>query len=209
MQNAPRRVIYARPVTPKLKNDWLTTVLKIVLFIAIFFTQYFNAKRSFNYFFAYSIAPSISESIMQTTCGSVSQIMSVLDSGEWAMTFKYVFPLVNSAIIFLLYLLYAKFFAYLVFNQFTVINLPFNIRKFRICLDGSITVMSLLMGISRLIFAYYPIAANLGMAIVDIVFAVVALAMFFFTFSRGLEKKYYPVLLSIMLIPSIILAVVV
>ena len=69
--------------------------------------------------------------------------------------------------------------------------------------------MAILMTVSRVIFNFYPVTANLGNAIVDIVFAVAGLALFFFTFSRGMEKKYYPILLSIMLVPSIILAVVV
>lgn len=209
MQNEPRQVIYARPMTPKLKNDRLTWTIKAILLVALFFTQIFNGKSNFNSLFAYLIDPSLSESFAKITGMSMSQAFSMLVGGAMAASLKIIYPLIFSAIVFLLYLVYAKFFAYLVFNQFIAINLPFDIRKFRICLDTSIIFLCALMGISRLIFNYYPLASNIGMAIVDAVFAVLALGLFFFTFSRELEKKYYPVLASIMLIPAICLVVIV
>ena len=210
MQNAPKKVIYTRPPsTPKLKNDWLTIVLKLLLFGGIFFTTYFNAKRNFNSLFAYTIDSTYGAYFAKVTGMSSLQSMSMFSGGAMAVSFKIISPLIISAIILLLYTLYAKFFAYLVFNQSRVLELSFDIRRFRICLDTSMILLAVLMGISRLIFNFYPIANNIGMAIVDTVFAVLSLAAFFLLYTRGMEKKYYPILLNVMLIPAIILVVVV
>ncbi|MDE6758753.1 MAG: hypothetical protein K2J89_05710 [Clostridia bacterium] len=210
MQNVPKKVIYTRPPsTPKLKNDWLTIVLKLLLFGGIFFTTYFNAKRNFNSLFAYTIDSTYAAYLSKVTGVSSLQSMSMFGDGAMSVIFKIVYPLSVSTIILLLYTLYAKFFAYLVFNQSRVIDLSFDIRRFRICLDTSVILLAVLMGVSRVIFNYYPIANNMGMAIVDTVFAVISLTAFFLLYTRGMEKKYYPILLNVMLIPAIVLVVVV
>lgn len=210
MQNEPKQVIFTRPPsTPKLKNDWLTIVLKLLLFGGIFFAVFFNAKHNFNSMFAYIIDSSFGEYFAGVGGMSALQVMSMMSGETMSVIFKIITPIVLSIIILLLYTLYAKFFAYLVFNQSRVIDLSFDIRRFRICLDTSMILLAVLMGISRLIFNFYPIANNLGMAIVDTVFAVISLATFFLLYSRGMEKKYHPILLNVMLIPAIILVVVV
>ena len=206
MQNEPKQVVYARPLaTPKLKNDWLTIVLKILLFGGLFFSNFFTGKRNFNMLFMYIIDPSDGASWLKITGSTAAEFFATMGGDTLAASMKIVAPLILSAIVFLVYLLYAKFFAYLVFNQFRVLQVDFNIRKFRICLDTSIILLTVLMGISRVIFSFYPIASNLGMALVDVVFAIIALTLFFFTFSKGLEKKYRPILLNIMLVPAICL----
>lgn len=210
MQNEPRQVIYTRPPsTPKLKNDWLMIVLKLLLFGSIFLCNYFSGISNYNSLFAYVIDSTYGYSFSQAVGMSTIQLMSMFESGALAVAIKVVSPLVISAIIFLFYTLYAKFFAYLVFNQSRVLEMRFDIRRFRICLDCAIVLLALLIGVSRYIFYYYPLASNMGAAIVDPVIAVIALATFFFAYTRGMEKKYYPIILNVMLIPAIILVVVV
>ncbi|MDE5549662.1 MAG: hypothetical protein K2J13_05370 [Clostridia bacterium] len=211
MQNEPKQIVITRPTsTPKLKNDPLTIVLKLLLLGSIFFANYFSAKQNYNSLFAYVIDPTYGDYFNQITGMSAMQSMAMFESGAMAISIKIFAPLVISAIILLLYtFLYAKFFAYLIFNQFIVLDLSFDIRKFRICLDVSIILLAVLMGISRVIFNIYPIAGNLGRVIVDPIFAIISLATFFFLYTRGMEKKYYPILLNIMLMPAIILVVIV
>lgn len=210
MQNETKQIIYTRPPsTPKLKNDWLTIVLKLLLLGGLYFCAFFSAKGSYNSLFAYVIDSTYGSTFAQASGMSALQLMEMFEGSTMAISIKFFSPLVLSAIILLFYTLYAKFFAYLVFNQSRVLELSFDIRRFRICLDSSIILLALLIGISRLIFFYNPLASNLGGAIVDPLLAVVALATFFFAYTRGMEKKYYPILLNVMLIPAIILVVVV
>lgn len=210
MQNEPRQIIYTRPpATPKLKNDWLTIVVKLLLFGSIFFCNYFSGIGNYNSLFAYVIDATYGYTFTQATGMSIMQLMSMFESGAMAAAIKVVSPLITSLIVFLFYILYAKFFAYLVFNQSRVLEMSFDIRKFRICLDCSVVLLALLMGVSRYIFYCYPLASNMGEAIVDPLIAIIALATFFFAYTRGMEKKYYPILLNVMLIPAIILVIVV
>ncbi|MDE7337273.1 MAG: hypothetical protein K2N32_04080 [Clostridia bacterium] len=208
MQNVPKQTVIVRPpATPKLKNDWLTILLKLFLFGSIFFSMYFSGKRNFNMLFAYIVDPEYGGYFTQITGMSMSQTLAMFESGAMAVSFKIIYPLIISAIALLIYSVYAKFFAYLVFNQFRIVDAPFEIRKFRICLDSSMALLTLLIAISKLIFDLYPVAGNLGPAIVEVAAAVAALAVFFFCFTRGMEKKFYPVLLNVMLIPSICLVI--
>lgn len=209
MQNEPKQIIYTRPPsTPKLKNDLLTTVLKLLLFGSIFFCAYFTAKSNFNSLFAYVIDSTYGDYFTKASGMSALQFMAMFESSTLAVSVKIIAPLLLSGIILMLYTLYAKFFAYLVFNQSRVIDLSFDIRKFRICLDTAMILLAILIGASRVIFNYYPIAKNMGTALVDTVFAVLSLATFFLLYTRGMEKKYYPILLNVMLMPAIILVVV-
>ncbi|MDE5616602.1 MAG: hypothetical protein K2I78_02300 [Clostridia bacterium] len=208
MQNVPKQTVYVRPpATPKLKNDWLTILLKALLFGGIFFSMYFSGKRNFNLLFAYIIDPEYVDYFAQISGMPMSQVLAMFEGGAMAVSFKIIYPLIISAIALLIYTLYAKFFAYLVFNQFRFLDAPFEIRKFRICLDSSMILLSALIGVSKLIFDLYPVAGNLGPAIVDVAAALAALAVFFFCYTRGMEKKFYPVLLNVMLIPSICLVI--
>ncbi|MDE7215885.1 MAG: hypothetical protein K2O08_03665 [Clostridia bacterium] len=208
MQNVPKQTVYVRPpATPKLKNDWLTILLKALLFGGIFFSMYFSGKRNFNLLFAYIIDPEYGDYFAQISGMPMSQVLAMFEGGAMAVSFKIIYPLIISAIALLIYTLYAKFFAYLVFNQFRFLDAPFEIRKFRICLDSSMILLSALIGVSKLIFDLYPVAGNLGPAIVDVAAALAALAVFFFCYTRGMEKKFYPVLLNVMLIPSICLVI--
>ena len=208
MQNAPKQVIYKRPpATPKLKNDWLTVLIKVLLFASIFFSMYFSGKRNFNMLFAYIIDPEYGNYFARISGMSMTQILAMFESGTMSVSFMIIYPLIISAIVFLIYTLYAKFFAFLVFNQFKIIDAPFEIRKFRICLDCSMVMLALLLGVSKLLFELFPLHGNLGPAIVNVALAVTALAVFFVCYTRGMEKKFYPVLLNVMFIPSICLVI--
>lgn len=203
MQNNTTHVFTIRPRTPKLKNDWVTILLKILLIGGIYFSLIFVGKRNFNLLFAYIIDPSYGSTFAQMSGISFSEIFSLFDDAMLVASFKYIAPLFLAGLYFLFYTLYCKFFAYLTFNQYLVIGVDFNIRKFRICLDGSFLLLTYGLGICGLIFNFYPLAYNLGAAVSGIALAIIAMALFFLTFSRGLEKKYYPILFNIMLLPTI------
>lgn len=195
-----------RPKTPKLKNDWLTVILKILLMCGIFFSLIFTDIFSFNSLFLYKISSSTSDYFSSLTGGAnMLDAMSILDNGMLLTSYKIIVPLIMTAIYFGLYILYTKFFAYLMFNQFIVLGEEFNIKKFRICLDSSFIFLTVAIGIGDLIFTLYPTAYTVGKILVDIFAAVFALALFFLTYTRKMDKKFYPIVLHIMMIPAITL----
>lgn len=204
--NQNPNVYYIRPKTPKLKNDWLTVILKIILLGGIFFSLIFTDIFSFNSLFLYKISSGTSDYFSSLTGGAnMLDAMSLLDNGMLLTSYKIIVPLIMTAIYFGLYILYTKFFAYLMFNQFIVLGEEFNIRKFRICLDSSFIFLTLAIGIGDLIFTLYPTAYTVGKILVNIFAAVLALALFFLTYTRKMDKKFYPIVLHIMMIPAITL----
>lgn len=204
--NQNPNVYYIRPKTPKLKNDWLTVILKILLMCGIFFSLIFTDIFSFNSLFLYKISSSTSDYFSSLTGGAnMLDAMSILDNGMLLTSYKIIVPLIMTAIYFGLYILYTKFFAYLMFNQFIVLGEEFNIKKFRICLDSSFVFLTVAIGIGDLIFTLYPTAYTVGKILVDIFAAVLALALFFLTYTRKMDKKFYPIVLHIMMIPAITL----
>lgn len=202
--NQNPNVYYIRPKTPKLKNDALTIILKIVLLGGIFFSLIFTDIFSFNSVFLYKISTSTSDYFSQLTGGAnMLDTMNMFDGGMLVATYKVIMPLIMTAIFFGLYILYAKMFAYLLFNQFLVLGAEFDIKKFRVCLDGSFIFLTFAIGFGDLIFSLFPTAYTVGKILVNIFAAIIALAIFFFSYTRKMDKKYYPIVLHIMMIPAI------
>ena len=202
--NQNPNVYYIRPKTPKLKNDALTIILKIVLLGGIFFSLVFTDIFSFNSVFLYKISTSTSDYFSQLTGGAnMLDTMNMFDGGMLVATYKVIMPLIMTAIFFGLYILYAKMFAYLLFNQFLVLGAEFDIKKFRVCLDGSFIFLTFAIGFGDLMFSLFPTAYTVGKILVNIFAAIIALAIFFFSYTRKMDKKYYPIVLHIMMIPAI------
>lgn len=202
--NQNPNVYYIRPKTPKLKNDALTIILKIVLLGGIFFSLIFTDIFSFNSVFLYKISTSTSDYFSQLTGGAnMLDTMNMFDGGMLVATYKVIMPLIMTAIFFGLYILYAKMFAYLLFNQFLVLGAEFDIKKFRVCLDGSFIFLTFAIGFGDLMFSLFPTAYTVGKILVNIFAAIIALAIFFFSYTRKMDKKYYPIVLHIMMIPAI------
>ncbi len=202
--NQNPNVYYIRPKTPKLKNDALTIILKIVLLGGIFFSLVFTDIFSFNSVFLYKISTSTSDYFSQLTGGAnMLDTMNMFDGGMLVATYKVIMPLIMTAIFFGLYILYAKMFAYLLFNQFLVLGAEFDIKKFRVCLDGSFIFLTFAIGFGDLMFSLFPTAYTVGKILVNIFAAIIALVIFFFSYTRKMDKKYYPIVLHIMMIPAI------
>lgn len=202
--NQNPNVYYIRPKTPKLKNDALTIILKIVLLGGIFFSLIFTDIFSFNSVFLYKISTSTSDYFSQLTGGAnMLDTMNMFDGGMLVATYKVIMPLIMTAIFFGLYILYAKMFAYLLFNQFLVLGAEFDIKKFRVCLDGSFIFLTFAIGFGDLMFSLFPTAYTVGKILVNIFAAIIALVIFFFSYTRKMDKKYYPIVLHIMMIPAI------
>ncbi|MDE7348944.1 MAG: hypothetical protein K2N53_04715 [Clostridia bacterium] len=198
MQN--ERQAFSNPRTPKLKNDWVTITLKVLLYAGIFFSLFYFGKRNFNSLFVAVIDPSYTDLFGI----SLAEYMSSMGN-TMLLAMKITLPAVCALLFFLFYFLYAKFFATLVFNQLRVFGVEFDIRRFRICLDGSMVVLSVLLGVCQVIFNYYPLSDNLGNVFISPALALISMAIFYFTYSRKLEKIYRPLLLNIMLLPTIVL----
>lgn len=202
----PNQIYYIRPKTPKLKNNALTVILKIILFGTIFFSLIFADIQSFNTLFYYKINTGSTDYVTELLGGAnMLEALGIFEGGMVVTAYKIIAPLIMTAIFFLLYHLYAKFFAYLLFNQMLVLGVEFDIRKFRICLDSSFIFLTLVIGIGDLIFNFYPAAYNVGKILVNVFAAVLAMALFFLTYTRKLDKKYYPIVFNIMMIPAITL----
>ncbi len=197
MQNESQAFI--RPKTPKLKNDWVTIVMKVLLYAGMFFSLFYFGKRNFNSLFVAVIAPSYTDIFGVSIAGYISSM-----GKSMLLAMKILLPAICALLFFLFYFLYARFFATLVFNQLRVFGVEFDIRKFRICLDGSIILLSVLIGIFQVVFNYYPLADNFGNVFIPPLLALLSMAVFYFTYSRGLEKMYRPLLLNIMLLPTIV-----
>ncbi len=192
--------MFVRPRTPKLKNDWMTIVLKVLLAAGIFFSMLYFGKRNFNSLFMTMIDSSYS-SYMGV---SLFTYLSTMTPTALIMI-KITFPIIATVILFLLYIVFAKFFASLVFRQYMIIGVQFDIRRFRVCLDSSFIIMTVLLGVGEIIFAQLPLAYNFGNIFVPPIVALLSMSVFFFAFSRGLEKRFYPILIHIMIIPTIML----
>lgn len=192
--------MFVRPRTPKLKNDWMTIVLKVLLAAGIFFSMLYFGKRNFNSLFMTMIDSSYS-SFMGV---SLFTYLSTMTPTALIMI-KITFPIIATVILFLLYIVFAKFFASLVFRQYMIIGVQFDIRRFRVCLDSSFIIMTVLLGVGEIIFAQLPLAYNFGNIFVPPFVALLSMSVFFFAFSRGLEKRFYPILIHIMIIPTIML----
>ena len=197
MQN--EKQVFVRPKTPKLKNDWVTIVLKVLLFGGIFFSLFYFGKRNFNSLFVAIIDPSYTDLFGISLASYMSSRGNTM-----LMAMKILLPAICALLFFLFYFLFARFFATLVFNQMLVFGVGFDIRKFRICLDSSMILLSALIGICQVIFNYYPLADNLGSVFIPPILAIVAMAVFYFTYSRSFEKMYRPLLLNVMLLPTIV-----
>ena len=192
--------MFVRPRTPKLKNDWMTIVLKVLLAAGIFFSMLYFGKRNFNSLFMTMIDSSYS-SFMGV---SLFTYLSTMTPTALIMI-KITFPIIATVILFLLYIVFSKFFASLVFRQYMIIGVQFDIRRFRVCLDSSFIIMTVLLGVGEIIFAQLPLAYNFGNIFVPPIVALLSMSVFFFAFSRGLEKRFYPILIHIMIIPTIML----
>lgn len=192
--------MFVRQRTPKLKNDWMTIVLKVLLAAGIFFSMLYFGKRNFNSLFMTMIDSSYS-SFMGV---SLFTYLSTMTPTALIMI-KITFPIIATVILFLLYIVFAKFFASLVFRQYMIIGVQFDIRRFRVCLDSSFIIMTVLLGVGEIIFAQLPLAYNFGNIFVPPIVALLSMSVFFFAFSRGLEKRFYPILIHIMIIPTIML----
>ena len=197
MQNESQAFI--RPKTPKLKNDWVTIVMKVLLYAGMFFSLFYFGKRNFNSLFVAVIDPSYTDIFGVSIAGYISSM-----GKSMLLAMKILLPAICALLFFLFYFLYARFFATLVFNQLRVFGVEFDIRKFRICLDGSIILLSVLIGIFQVVLNYYPLADNFGNVFIPPILALLSMAVFYFTYSRGLEKMYRPLLLNIMLLPTIV-----
>lgn len=193
-------MLFVRKRTPKLKNDWMTVLLKVLLAGGIFFSMLHFGKRNFNSLFM-SVIDSSYSSFMGV---SLFSYLTSMTPAALAMM-KYTFPVIATAILFLLYILFAKFFASLVFRQYLILGVEFDVRRFRVCLDASFVIMTVLLGVGEVIFAQFPLAYNFGNIFVPPVIALICMTIFFFSFSRGLEKKFYPILIHIMIIPTVLL----
>lgn len=64
---------------------------------------------------------------------------------------------------------------------------------------------TVLLGIFQVIFNYYPTLDYFGNVFIPPALALISMAIFYFTYSKGLEKIYRPLLLNIMLLPTIVL----
>ncbi len=192
--------MFVRPRTPKLKNDWMTIVLKVLLAAGIFFSMLYFGKRNFNSLFMTMIDSSYSSFMGVSLFTYLSNMTPTA-----LMMIKITFPIIATVILFLLYIVFAKFFASLVFRQYMIIGVQFDIRRFRVCLDSSFIIMTVLLGVGEIIFAQLPLAYNFGNIFVPPIVALLSMSVFFFAFSRGLEKRFYPILIHIMIIPTIML----
>ena len=191
---------FTRPRTPKLKNDWVTVLLKVLLYAGIFFSLFYMGKLNFNSLFVAVIDPSYTDLF---GISLANYIASMGNSVLLAM--KILLPAICAGLFFAFYFLYAKFFATLVFNQFLIFGVDFDIRRFRICLDSSMIILSVLIGVFNVIFNYYPLVNNFGSVFIPPVLALISLAIFYFTYSRNVEKIYRPLLINVMLLPAIVL----
>lgn len=197
MQNETQ--VFVRPRTPKLKNDWVMIVLKVLLYAGIFFSLFFFGKRNFNSLFLAVIDPSYTDLFGISLSGYMASM-----GNSTLIAMKILLPAIMALLFFLFYFVYAKFFATLVFNQMRVFGVGFDIRKFRICLDSSMILLSVLVGVFELIFNYYPLSDNYGRVFIPPFLALLSMALFYFTYSRSYEKMYRPLLLNVMLLPTIV-----
>ncbi|MDE5755866.1 MAG: hypothetical protein K2I23_02115 [Clostridia bacterium] len=200
MQN--ERQAFNTPKTPKLKNDWVTVVLKVLLYAGMFFSLFYFGKYNFNSLFVAVIDPSYTDLFGISLAEYISSMGNTM-----LIAMKIMLPAICALLFFLFYFLYARFFASLVFNQLRVFGVGFDVRKFRICLDSSIVILCVLLGICQIIFNYYPLAYNFGNVLVPPALALISMAIFYFSYSRGLEKMYRPLLLNVMLLPTIVLII--
>lgn len=198
MQNEQQ--VFIRPKTPKLKNDWVTIVLKVLLYAGIFFSLFYFGKRNFNSLFLAIIDPSYTDLFGISLSGYMASM-----GNKMLIAMKVLLPAICALLFFLFYFVYAKFFATLVFNQLRVFGVGFDIRKFRICLDSSTVLLSVSVGIFEVIFNFYPLSENFGSVFIPPFLALISMAVFYFTYSRGLEKTYRPLLLNVMLLPTIVM----
>ncbi len=198
MQN--ERQAFGAPRTPKLKNDWVTVILKVLLYAGMFFSLFFFGKRNFNSLFVAVIDPSYTDLFGISLAEYISSMGNTM-----LLAMKIMLPAICALLFFLFYFLYARFFANLVFNQLRVFGIGFDIRKFRICLDSSMIILTVLLGIFQVIFNYYPTLDYFGNVFSPPALALISMAIFYFTYSKGLEKIYRPLLLNIMLLPTIVL----
>ena len=198
MQN--ERQAFGAPITPKLKNDWVTVIFKVLLYAGMFFSLFFFGKRNFNSLFVAVIDPSYTDLFGISLAEYISSMGNTM-----LLAMKIMLPAICALLFFLFYFLYARFFANLVFNQLRVFGIGFDIRKFRICLDSSMIILTVLLGIFQVIFNYYPTLDYFGNVFIPPALALISMAIFYFTYSKGLEKIYRPLLLNIMLLPTIVL----
>ncbi len=189
--NYRRQIIV--PAVPKLQNDHVTRLLKIALFCGIFFSIYYSTFPNFNSIFAYIIEPSYGASYAKIIGQSMPELLRTVGGNVLVATVKIFTPLISAIVLFLLYHVYARMFARLICGQYAVLNEPFDIRKFRICLDSSFILLTVLKGVAHMIFVYYPLALNMGAAIVDILSAVIAFAVFLIAFSAKMPKRFYAI----------------
>ena len=197
MQNENQ--VFIRPKTPKLKNDWVTIVLKVLLYAGMFFSLFYVGKLNYNSLFLAIIDPSYTDVLGVSLAGYMSSMGNVA-----LIAMKILLPAIMALIYFAFYFLFAKFFSTLVFNQLLVFKVEFDIRKFRICLDSCMILLSVLVGISGVIFNYYPLLYNLGSVFVSPILGIIAMAIFYFVYSRSFEKIYRPLILNVMLLPTIV-----
>lgn len=197
MQN--ERGAFVRPRTPKLKNDWVTIVLKVLLYAGIFFSLFYFGKNNFNSLFVAVIDPSYTDIFGLSLAEYISTMGSTM-----LLTMKILLPAICALIFFGFYFLYARFFANLVCTQMAVFGVKFDIRRFRICLDSCMIMLSVLLGILGVIFNYYPLAYNFGNVIIPPVLALLSMAVFYFVYSREYEKMFRPLLLNVMMLPTIV-----
>ncbi|MDE6718193.1 MAG: AMP-binding protein [Muribaculaceae bacterium] len=113
MQN--EKQVFIRPKTPKLKNDWVTIVLKILLYAGMFFSLFYVGKLNYNSLFLAIIDPSYTDAFGISLAGYMSSMGNAV-----LIAMKILLPAILALIYFLFYFLYAKFFATLVFNQLLV-----------------------------------------------------------------------------------------
>ena len=198
MQNENQ--VFARPKTPKLKNDWVTILLKVLLYAGIFFSLFYVGKLNFNSLFVAVIDPSFTDFFGVSLAEYISSM-----GNNMLIAMKFLLPAILALLFFAFYFLYARFFAALVFNQMRVFGVGFDIRKFRICLDSCMVVLSALLGIVQVIFNYYPLAYNFGNVFIPPALALISMAIFYFVYSRNFEKMYRPLLLNVMLLPTVAL----
>ena len=196
MQN--EKQVFVRPKTPKLKNDWVTILLKVLLYAGMFFSLFYFGKLNFNSLYVAVIDPSYTDLFGISLAGYISSMGNTM-----LVAMKILLPAICALLFFLFYFLYARFFATLVFNQMRVFGVGFDIRKFRICLDSCMVLMSVLLGLAQVIFNYYPLVYNFGNVFIPPAIALLSMAIFYFVYSRNFEKMYRPLLLNVMLLPTI------
>ena len=197
MQN--EKQVFMRPKTPKLKNDWVTIVMKVLLYAGMFFSLFYVGKLNYNSLFLAIIDPSYTDAFGISLAAYMSSMGNAV-----LIAMKIILPAILALIYFLFYFLFARVFAALVFNQLLVFGVEFNIRKFRLCLDGCMILLSVLVGISGVIFNYFPLLNNLGSVFVPPILGILVMALFYFVYTRGLEKMYRPLILNVMLLPTIV-----